>query len=66
MSSLMIPIPIFAMVVLIVGLAQFARIHSLETEVQGKLHALETEHMRKMQELNLMLQRAREGSQDQR
>ncbi len=62
MSPLMIPLAIFAMVVPIVGLAQFARIHSLETEVQGKLHGLEIEHVRKMQELNLQLQRLREGS----
>jgi hypothetical protein len=62
MSPLFIPLGLFAMVVLIVALVNVARIQSLETEVHQKLHTQEMEHQRKMKELDLELQRIKQGS----
>jgi len=50
------------MVVLIVALVNVAKIQSLETEVHQRLHAREMEHQRKMKELDLELQRIKQGS----
>jgi hypothetical protein len=57
MSPFLIPLSVFAMVVLIVALAHLAQIRNLEIEVHQKLHAQEMEHQRKMKELDLELQR---------
>jgi membrane protein insertase Oxa1/YidC/SpoIIIJ len=62
MSPLFIPLGVFGMVVLIVALVNVARIQSLETEVRQKLHAQEMEHQRKMKELDMELQRIKQGS----
>jgi hypothetical protein len=62
MSPLLIPLAVFAMVVLIVALNHLSQIRTLEIDVQHKLHAQEMEHQRKMKELDLELQRIRQGS----
>jgi len=60
-SPLIIPLAVFAMVVLIVGIVKLAKIRDRELEVQQKLHLELMEHQRKMQELELELARLRKG-----
>ncbi|HXW14555.1 MAG TPA: hypothetical protein VEN79_08600 [Terriglobia bacterium] len=62
MSSFLIPVAVFVMVVLIVAIAHIDRVRSLELEVHQKLHMQEMEHQRKMQELDLKLQRIKQGT----
>ena len=62
MSPFLIPLGVFAMVVLIVAITHVAQIRSLEIEVHQKLQMKEMEHQRKMQELDLELQRIKQGS----
>lgn len=62
MSPISTSLAVFAMVVLVVALNNLAHIRSLEIDVQHKLHAQEMEHQRKMKELDLELQRIRQGS----
>jgi membrane protein insertase Oxa1/YidC/SpoIIIJ len=62
MSPFLIPLGMFAMVVLIVAITHVARIRSLEIEVHQKLHMKEMEHQRKMQELDLELERIKQGA----
>ncbi len=57
MSPFMIPLAVFAMVVLIVAIVQVARIRDRELEVHQKLHGLEMEHQRQMRELELEFER---------
>ncbi len=60
-SPLIIPLAIFAMVVLIVAIAKLAKIRDVELQVQQKLHLEQMEHQRKMQELELELERVKKG-----
>jgi hypothetical protein len=60
-SPLIIPLAVFAMVVLIVAIVKLAKIRDRELEVQQKLHLEQMEHQRKMQELELQLARLRKG-----
>jgi hypothetical protein len=60
-SPFIIPLAVFAMVVLIVAITQVARIRNREMEVQQKLHLEQLEHQRKMQELELELERVKQG-----
>jgi len=60
MSPFIIPLSVFAMVVLIVGIAELAKIRNLEMDVHQKLHGLEMEHQRKMRELELELERIKQ------
>jgi hypothetical protein len=62
MSPFLIPLSVFAMIVLIVALTQLVSIRSLEMEVHRKLHAQEMEHQRKMRELDMELQRIKQGT----
>jgi hypothetical protein len=62
MSPLMIPLAVFAMVVLIVALTHLAQIRNLEIDVHQKLHVQEMEHQRRMKELDLELQRIKQGN----
>ena len=62
MSPSLIPLGVFAMVVLIVAIAQTARIRDKELDVHQKLHLEEMEHQRKMRELELELQRIKQGT----
>ncbi len=57
----MIPILVFAVVVLILAIVHVAKIHDKEMEVYWKLHSEEAEHQRKMQELEKQLDRVKQG-----
>jgi hypothetical protein len=61
MSPFVIPLGVFAMVVLIVAITQIVRIRDKEMEVHQKLHLEEMEHQRKMRELELDLERIKQG-----
>jgi hypothetical protein len=61
MSPFVIPLGVFAMVVLIVAITQIVRIRDKELEVHQKLHLEEMEHQRKMRELELDLERIKQG-----
>jgi hypothetical protein len=65
MSPFIIPLAVFAMVVLIVGISQTAGLRDKELDVHQKLHALEMEHQQKMRELELKLERIKQGNQDE-
>jgi hypothetical protein len=62
MSPFVIPLAVFAMVVVIVAITQLAGIRDKELEVHEKLHMDELEHQRKMQELESELQRIKQGT----
>lgn len=61
-NPLIIPLAVFAMVVLIVAIANLSKVRDKELEVHGRLHEKELEHRRKMKELEIELERARQGS----
>jgi hypothetical protein len=56
-SPLIIPLSVFAMVVLIVAIVKLTKLRDKEMEVQQRLHLEQLEHQRKMQELQLELER---------
>jgi ADP-ribosylglycohydrolase len=60
-SPFVIPLAVFAMVILIVAIVRLAKIRDKEIEVQQRLHQEQLEHQRKMQELELELTRLRKG-----
>jgi hypothetical protein len=60
-SPFIIPLASFAMVVLIVAITQMVKIRDREMDVQQKLHLEQLDHQRKMQELELELQRIKQG-----
>ena len=60
MSPSVVPLAVFAMVVLIVAITHTARISEKEGEVHQKLHGQEMEHQRKMRELELELERIKQ------
>ncbi len=62
MSPFLVPLAVFAMVVLIVAIAEFAKIRNLEIEVHQKLYMEEMEHQRKMRELEQELERIKQGT----
>ncbi len=62
MSPFFIPLAVFAMVVLIVAITQVANLRGKEMEVHQKLHLEEMEHLRKMRELELELERIKQGT----
>ena len=62
MSPFFIPLAVFAMVVLIVAITQVANLRGKEMEVHQKLHLEEMEHQRKMRELELELERIKQGT----
>ncbi len=61
MSPFVIPLGVFAMVVLIVAITQIVKIRDKEMEVHQKLRLEEMEHQRKMRELELDLERTKQG-----
>jgi hypothetical protein len=61
MSPFVIPLGIFAMVVLIVAITQVVKIRDKELEVQHNVHMEELDHRRRMRELELELERAKLG-----
>jgi len=58
-SPLIIPLSVFAMVVLIVAIVKLAKIRDKEMEVHQRLHMEQLEHQRKMQELQRELDRVK-------
>ncbi len=58
-----IPLAVFALVVLIVAVTSFAKIHDKEVEVHWKSHLEEVEHQRKMKQLDLELEQVRQSKQ---
>jgi hypothetical protein len=61
MSPFIVPLAVFAMVVLIVAITQIVKIREKEMEVQQKLYIEEMEHQRRMRELDLELERTKQG-----
>jgi hypothetical protein len=61
MSPFLVPLGIFAIVVLIVAIAAVARIRDVEVDVHGNLYGAEMEHQRKMRELEAELVRIKQG-----
>ena len=62
MSPFIVPLAVFAMVVLIVAITALARLRDVEIDIHQKLYAQEMEHQRKMRELNTELERIKQGS----
>jgi len=60
-SPAIIPLAVFAMVVLIVAIVKLAKTRDREIEVQQRLHLEQLEHQRKMQELERELERVKKG-----
>ncbi|MGA3167061.1 MAG: hypothetical protein ABSF14_13200 [Terriglobia bacterium] len=61
MSPFVVPLGVFAMVVLIVAITHLVKIREKEMEVHQKLHIEEMEHQRRMRELELELERIKQG-----
>ena len=61
-SPLIIPLAIFAMVVVIVATIHLTKIRDLEVEVYQRLRLEEMEHQKAMRELDLELERVKQGS----
>jgi Tfp pilus assembly protein PilV len=60
-NGLLIPLAVFAMVVLIVGITGLAKLHDKEIEIQQSLHSEQLEHQRKMKELEQEMERIKAG-----
>jgi hypothetical protein len=60
-SPLIIPLAVFAMVVIIVAITQLVKVRDKEMDVHQRLHLEEMEHQRKMRELDLELERLKQG-----
>jgi hypothetical protein len=60
-SPAIIPLAVFAMVVLIVAIVKLAKTRDREIEVQQRLHLEQLEHQRKMQELERELARVKKS-----
>ena len=58
-TPFIIPLSVFAMVVLIVAIVKLAKLRDKEMEVQQRLHLEQLDHQRKMQELQLELERVK-------
>jgi hypothetical protein len=56
-TPFVIPVGVFAMVVLIVAITQLVKVRDMEMDVHQRLHQEELEHQRKMRELDLELER---------
>ena len=60
-SPVIIPLAVFAMVALIVGISKVAKIRDRELEVHQRLHLEQLEHERKMKELEHELERVKQA-----
>jgi hypothetical protein len=61
-NPFIIPLAGFAMVVLIVAITCMAKVRDKELEVHHKLQSDQMDHQRRMKELELELERVRQGS----
>ncbi|HEY6290182.1 MAG TPA: hypothetical protein VI455_01290 [Terriglobia bacterium] len=59
-AGILVPLGCFAMVVLIVALTSFAKIHDRETDTLSALGRAEAEHRARLAELDLELQRLKQ------
>ncbi len=59
--GVVVPLALFGLVVIIVALQCLVKIHHQEEEARQKLLAAEMAHRQAMQELDLKLQRVRQG-----
>ena len=62
MSPFVVPLAVFAMVVIIVAITHLAGIRDKEIEINEKLHFEEMEHQRKMRELEMEHERIKQGA----
>jgi hypothetical protein len=60
-SPIIIPLAAFALVVIIVAIVHLMKIRDLEIDSHQRLRIEEMEHQRKMRELDLELERVRQG-----
>jgi hypothetical protein len=60
-SPFIIPLGVFAMVVIIVAITQLVKVRDKEMDVHQRLHLEEMEHQRKMRELDIELERLKQG-----
>ena len=60
-SPFIIPIAVFAMVVLIVAIVYMAKMRDKELDIHQKLQFEQMDHQRKMKELELELERVRQS-----
>jgi len=60
-SPVIIPLAAFALVVLIVAIVHLMKIRDLEIDTHQRLRIEEMEHQRKMRELDLELERVKQG-----
>lgn len=61
-SPFIIPLGCFVMVILIVAIVSLMKVRDTEIEVHRKLYQEQMEHQLKMKELELELERVRQGS----
>ena len=61
MDPVIIPLAGFALVVVIVAIVHLMKIRDVEIDSLQRLRIEEMEHQRKMRELNLELERVRQG-----
>lgn len=60
-SPVIIPLAAFALVIVIVAIVHLMKIRDVEIDSLQRLRIEEMEHQRKMRELNLELERVRQG-----
>jgi hypothetical protein len=58
-AGILVPLAVFAVVVLIVAITSVAKLRDTEMEVRQQLYMEEMEHQRKMKELALELEQVR-------
>ena len=61
-SPVIIPLAAFALVVVIVAIVHLMKIRDVEIDCLQRLRIEEMEHQRKMRELNLELERIKQGT----
>jgi hypothetical protein len=61
-SPFIIPLAVFAMVALIVAITCMAKVRDKELEIHSRLQSEQMEHQRKMKELEMELERARQAN----
>ena len=60
-SPIIIPLAAFALVVIIVAIVHLMKIRDIEIDCHQRLRIEEMEHQRKMRELEMELERVRQG-----
>ena len=60
-SPVIIPLAAFALVVIIVAIVHLMKIRDVEIDSLQRLHVEEMEHQRRMRELELELERIKQG-----